>query len=172
MMPSSDDDAAGEDGCTVTAAAAYVLQAMHACHQCGCIVPVFALLIEGPFAVQGESPLDADDCTALLTNVLAVPDELGTAVQVASGGSWRLDRSRTAGETYYMNHCPECGAKLGDWFLSKPEAAFFPLNEEGIRRIRGRRHEGPFIFESPNLALSSWTDVWLRIDAVSRPNQK
>ena len=42
--PEGEDE---EEGGSVIAAAAHLLQASHACHDCGCIVPVFALLIEG-----------------------------------------------------------------------------------------------------------------------------
>jgi len=27
------------------------------------------------------------------------------------------DHSKTAEESYYMNHCQHCGAKFGDWFV-------------------------------------------------------
>lgn len=37
--------------------------------------------------------------------------------------------SKTAGETYFMNHCEHCEAKLGDFFMhSEPGGAFFPTS--------------------------------------------
>ena len=37
--------------------------------------------------------------------------------------------SKTAGITYYMNHCEHCAAKLGDFYMhSEPGGAFFPTS--------------------------------------------
>ena len=146
----------------VVAEAAYILEAEHPCHECGSFVPVFALLIEGPFECRGEELLGPDDTTALLRNVVMLPSELQRTLEAQSKDSWRLDESRTAGSSYFMNHCRECGAKIGDWYVSQPGTAFFPLDDEGIKRVRGRRQQGPFVFDSPHIAVSSWTDEWVR----------
>jgi hypothetical protein len=150
-----------EEGGSVIAAAAHLLQASHACHDCGCIVPVFALLIEGPFEVQGEPLVGPDDTSALLDYVTVLPGRLQQGLEELSAGTWHRDNSKTAGESYFMNHCPECGAKIGDWFTTQPGKAFFPLDDEGIGKIRGQRVAGPFTFDDPHLAVSSWTDTWL-----------
>ncbi|MDN3224173.1 DUF5710 domain-containing protein [Pseudomonas nunensis] len=39
--------------------------------------------------------------------------------------------SKAARNTYYMNHCEHCGAKLGDFYMhSEPGGAFFPTSPE------------------------------------------
>lgn len=146
----------------VVAEAAYILEAEHPCHECGSFVPVFALLIEGPFECRGLVGLGADDATALLRYVQTLPSALQRALDAQSQGSWRRVDSKTAGTTYFMNHCRECGAKIGDWYVSQPDTAFFPLDNEGIKRVRGRRLQGPFVFDSPHISVSSWTDEWVR----------
>lgn len=155
------EDGDAEGSSHVVSPAAHILEAEHPCHECGSFVPVFALLIEGPFECRGEELLGPDDTSALLRNVETLPAALQRVLEARSQGSWRLDDSRTAGSSYFMNHCRECGAKIGDWYVSQPGTAFFPLNDSEIQRVRGYRQQGPFEFESPHLALSSWTDDWL-----------
>lgn len=36
--------------------------------------------------------------------------------------------SRMAEATYLANHCPQCGAIQGEWFLTQPGAVFFPCD--------------------------------------------
>jgi hypothetical protein len=62
-----------------------------------------------------------------------------------------------------MNHCRECGAKIGDWFVHKPGEAFFPMTDDEMRRLRGELLAGPHTYEDPDLAVSSWTSTWLRL---------
>lgn len=150
----------------VVAEAAHILESECPCHECGSFVPVFALLIEGPFECRGDVGLGADDTSALLRNVETLPSPLQRAMEAKSQGSWRLDDSRTAGTSYFMNHCRECGAKIGDWYVSQPGAAFFPLNEGEIRKVRGHGHRGPFEFDAPYVSVSSWTDEWLKLNAA------
>ena len=45
------------------AAATYVLEGEYACHECGCIVPVFGLMPIGPFDRRGNMLLDGNSPT-------------------------------------------------------------------------------------------------------------
>ena len=82
------------------------------------------------------------------------------ALTSSSGGSFRPDDSKTLGERYWMNHCRECGPKIGDWFVHKPGEAFFPTSDEGMKKLSGTKLAGPHTFDDPDLALSSWTGAW------------
>ena len=147
----------------LTVAAAYLLQGEHACHECGCFVPVFGLMVQGPFEAEGHVHLDADDDSALLRLPGTLPRALADAITDLSGGHFRMDFSRTVDDSYWMNHCRECDAKIGDWFVHKAGEAFFPTTDAEVTALRGQRLEGPFTLDSPELAVSSWTSRWLKV---------
>ena len=56
-----------------------------------------------------------------------LPPDIKAALVSRSGGSFCPDDSKTLGERYWMNHCRECGTKIGDWFVHNGRARrFFP----------------------------------------------
>ncbi len=143
------------------AAAAYVLTGKYVCHECRHEASVFAVLLEGPFKSVGEEFVEDGD-RPLLRNVTDLPEHLAAIFTAKSLGNFRPDFSHTAGERYWMNHCSECGAKIGDWFVGKPGEAFFPTSDAEMSTVQGTRVEGPFCFANPTISLSSWTSEWLR----------
>lgn len=147
----------------LTAAGTYVLESEHACHECGCIVPVFGLMVVGPFELRGPSLLDSDDNSAILRRPVILPADVSDALADRSGGHFRPEDSKTLEQRYWMNHCRECGAKIGDWYVHKPGEAFFPTTEDEARRLRGELLSGPHTYVEPDLAVSSWTGTWLRL---------
>ena len=94
-----------EPAAALVESAAYVLQGEYACHECGCIVPVFAVMLVGPFQGESALPLDADDDSAVIRRAQELPLELATAMTQTSQGNYRPDFSKTISETYWMNHC-------------------------------------------------------------------
>jgi Domain of unknown function (DUF5710) len=47
------------------------------------------------------------------------------------------DYSKTTESFYFMNHCRNCGASWGDFFLhDEPEGAFFPTEREAAKKIK------------------------------------
>jgi len=146
----------------LTATSAVVLKGEYACHECECIVPVFAAMLVGPFQGESPMPLEADDDSALLSRPRELPSDLADALTLASKGNYRPDSSKTVADTYWMNHCQECGAKIGDWFVNKPGEAFFPTTEEERLKLIGNLVNGPLSFTDPDVAVSSWTSAWLQ----------
>ena len=160
--PMEDPD---DEPSSVTAPRVYVLTAPHQCHECSKETKVHALLLQGPFQVQGDPGADADETSALLKYATSFPARLLDVVAIESEGRLHLDTSRTYGSRYYMNHCEHCGAKIGDHYLGEPEEAFFPLTAEQLARISGQRVDGPLRFEDPQLSFSMWMDEWLNLNA-------
>lgn len=66
--------------------------------------------------------------------------------------------SKTAGLTYLGNVC-SCGAFQGDWYLTKPGAPFFPLDDAGVSAIDAQWVDEPIVARA-GVSLSAWTD-WL-----------
>lgn len=53
--------------------------------------------------------------------------------------------SLQAGETYFMNHCEHCGAKLGDFYMhSEPGGAFFPTSPAEASTMILQQFDAPF----------------------------
>jgi hypothetical protein len=150
----------------LVAAATCILVGEYACHECGCFVPVFGLLVVGPFERYGDLLLEGEDDSALLRRPVDLPADVRAEVASRSGGHFRPAESKTRGERYWMNHCRECGAKIGDWFVHKPGEAFFPTSDEDAKKLQGFRLTGPHTFDDPDLALSTWTSSWLAMNAI------
>ena len=128
------------------AAATYVLEGEYACHECGCIVPVFGLMPVGPFDRQGDMLLDEDDDSALLRRPLNLPPDIRSTLASRSGGSFHPDDSKTLGERYWMNHCRDCGTKIGDWFVHKPGGSLLPDLRRGDQQAPGLQgHRTPHL---------------------------
>ena len=155
-------DGPDEERDAVTVRCLYVLTVAHQCHECAEATRVHALLLRGPFEVEGYPGVEPNEEGALLRYPVAVPADVVETMSKVSAGRWHLDVSRTYGDSYYMNHCEHCGAKIGDHHLGEPEAAFFPLTKEQATRISGHRVDGIFRFEDRQLSMSSWMDEWLR----------
>jgi hypothetical protein len=163
-----DTEDPGEPG-RLTAAAAYLLENEYQCDSCSRPTKVFAVMAAGPLKIEGDVFGSEEDFSCVLRRLDQLPEPIAQVAQAASEGRLRLDFSRTAGESYLMNHCQHCGGKIGDWFIHKPGEAFFPTHPDDIARIAGQRIEGPFVFDDPDTSWSGWTDDWLEAQGVSVP---
>lgn len=105
------------------------------CWSCKRDTPVFALKAPAEALAtdtdsekEGQAPLfDPQPLKEpfLLSGITAVSPELARALSAAAPGL-TADASRTAGLTYWMNHCSGCGAKIGDFYLfNEPDGPFF-----------------------------------------------
>ncbi|HBG04731.1 MAG: hypothetical protein A2075_12435 [Geobacteraceae bacterium GWC2_58_44] len=73
---------------------------------------------------------DMGEEVCILSNVRYLPNELTSYLQKRVP-TYKLKHSKTEGEKYYANTCPECGVLSGDFFLhSEPGAPFFPEDED------------------------------------------
>jgi hypothetical protein len=105
-------------------------QADYDCWKCDRSTKVFAI--------------GSDDTEELLMNVTAISDAVKNEL-VAVSKVFFFDKSNMTEESYLMNHCEHCGAKLGDWFLhSEPDGPFWGDSEESLLS----RHAVPLEVES------------------------
>lgn len=166
-MNDDSDEAAGR----LTADAAYLLEGEYRCDSCGRPTKVFSLMAVGPLKIEGNLFGSDEDFSCVLRRLESLPVPLAIVAEAASGGRFRLDFSRTAGERYYMNHCEHCGGKVGDWYVHNPGKVFFPTHRDEIARVTGQRFEGPFVFDEPDTSWSGWTDDWLEANGVDVPRR-
>jgi hypothetical protein len=159
----------GEEPGRLTAAAAYLLEGEYKCDSCSRPTKVFTVMAAGPLKVEGDVFGSDEGFSCVLRRIDSLPLPLAFAADAASGGRFRPDDSRMAGERYFMNHCNHCGGKVGDWYIHSPGEAFFPTHPNDITRVTGQRFEGPFVFDEPDASWSSWTDDWLEANGIDVP---
>jgi hypothetical protein len=120
----------------------FLMTSAYRCWRCGEDSPVAAILAERHFEVMGrdrparENPPAHAQHVVMLCNIERMSPDLERALAEAAP-MIRLDRSRTAGTTYYMNHCRACGTRFGDFFLSETDGPFWvwspgELEQKGI----------------------------------------
>jgi len=132
LPPSSDiddeeDEAAAEAG-FLAWEPLYLLSARHPCWRCGEDSTVAALVAErycDPWdETTGDDPAGELKHVVRLSDIGRMPPHLEQVLSRVAPGI-RIDRSKTAGMSYYMNHCSACGARFGDFFLGEIEGPFW-----------------------------------------------
>lgn len=125
----------------------YLAQSMTSCWKCKKTIPVVAVLL--PPETLGWNQ---DDQTWSYSNVPVWASQLsrvtkGTAkLLAAKAPNLRLAYAKMSNSTYYANHCPDCGALQGQYFLfQEPGGAFFPVSREQAQRISLKRISQPFV---------------------------
>jgi hypothetical protein len=158
-MPSDDTGPTHALNCE----AVYLLQAHGNCYRCKKkTTRMFALMALPPFVLEGEEFDVMDDDGPMLRELTNLPDNLVRQLRPIVGSMLRADDSRTAGLTYWMNHCEHCEAKQGDYFVQGPDGPFWPEDDAAFLAIEGVRLEGPFRLPDAitvySGAMASWRD--------------
>ena len=156
--------------------AVYLLQAEGTCYRCQRTTRMFALMALPPFAYEGDDAGVMDEDGPMLREVTNLPDNLTQQLRPIVGSILRLDESKTARSTYWMNHCGHCDAKQGDYYVQGPDGPFWPYNDSQVQAIEAVRLEGPFRLPDANTAYSgamaSWRDRRHGVHCTSKPKSK
>jgi hypothetical protein len=133
----------------------YVAGSVQRCDSCARFTPVVGLvLFPGHETLESSADLDAEDAArevwesaetrALLLFVEYLPETVQRRLQQFSP-HYRLAYDEQERQSYWMNHCEFCGAKLGDFELyCEPEGAFMPISEQAAEFIRLYEFVEPF----------------------------
>jgi hypothetical protein len=150
----------GEDGgVTELLPPVYAVEPKTPCWRCD-KEPRVATVAADSFITRDESEKSVEPDLYLFSGIEYLPQELLEAMRRVNP-VYRRRFSKTAGASYYMNHCI-CGAQLGDFYMhSEPGGAFFPTTPQAARAIRLRRLkvQGPLAITGrpsmvhPNLVL-------------------
>ena len=132
----------------------YLLVGSGACYACKRSTRLFAFMALPPFELVGDQDEAMDDEGSLLKEVVDMPASLKSVVAQVTNGKWREDFSRTADQTYWMNHCEWCDAKQGDFFVQGADGPFWPYSEEGLAAIEATKIEGPHTFTAAETTYS------------------
>ncbi|MDI6708794.1 MAG: hypothetical protein QME47_06915 [Candidatus Thermoplasmatota archaeon] len=101
----------------------YALTARRKCWKCGQKTTVI-----GFFFMTGNTVYD-------VFNITKCPDELVKMIK-EKFPFWKKSYSKTAKESYYANHCENCGALQGDYFLhNEPGEPFFGIDYPCLSQI-------------------------------------
>ena len=80
-------------------------------------------------AILAPNIEDTDNQVCVLSEIEDMPAEVLNYIQKRVP-TFKLKYSKTVGQKYYANTCPDCGSLSGDFFLhSEPGAPFFPTDE-------------------------------------------
>ena len=78
---------------------------------------------------------DTENQVCLLSDIVELPKDVLSYIQKRVP-TFKLKFSKTVGQKYYANTCPNCGVLSGDFFLhSEPDAPFFPTDEEKAQSL-------------------------------------
>lgn len=117
----------------------FLITSTYRCWRCTAESPVAALLAERYLDLSGGASPTSDDPPAdaqhvvLVSDIERIPPDLERVLREAAP-LIRRDRSRTAGTSYYMNHCGECGARFGDFFLGEVDGPFWAGSPEEVEK--------------------------------------
>lgn len=136
----------------------YLAESYGYCWKCGQLTPMYAFMLPTGHEEYIEDEEGAEweehDYSAWLEAVYNLPQHAITAVRGMTS-LYYPDSSRTAGETYWMNHCQHCHAKQGDFYLfHEPGGAFWPENEGEAAGIVLLSFNEPFAALAGGLALA------------------
>lgn len=142
--------------------AVYVLQGLGECYRCKKQTRMFAMMALPPFSFEGEQDQVLDDDGPMLSNITDIPANLEHAMRPITGSIWRKAYSRTAGFSYWMNHCEHCDATQGDHFVQGANGPFWPYDESDMVAIAAERIDGPFRLANASTsysgAMADWRD--------------
>lgn len=129
---------AKEEGKTELVPPVHIVESATECWRCARVSSVATVAAES-FVPRGESGEPVETDLYVFSGIEYLPEELVEEVRKVSPG-YRRRFSKTAGVSYYMNHCASCNAPFGDFYMhSEPGGAFFPTTPRAARAIRLRR---------------------------------
>jgi hypothetical protein len=127
-----------------------LIQATAVCWKCRGRSPVFCLACRD---VRESSDTRAsyqhDDELLLISDLISVDRQIQQHLR-AVASDYRPDWSNTKGHRCWMNHCRDCGAKMGDFFLHcEPDGPFCVPTEAAWRRMRQHllERDGEYAFD-------------------------
>lgn len=147
-----------------------LLTGPHTCYKCGQATRVSAVGLAGFDEHDIEHGTEhVEDCV-LLTQITRLND---TATQtILSRSPWlRFDHSHTASAMYLANHCEQCDALIGAWFIAQPGEAFFPLSHADVARLAVEWFDMVIEVEDIGGMQSSWIDNLLAPDQHQNPKK-
>ena len=114
-----------------------LLQAWSNCWKCKGRSPVFCLACSDVRDTRDDRPDESYDGDLLLISDVTTVDERILRHLRRRAPDYRPDWSATKGSRCWMNHCRDCGAKMGDFHLhSEPGGPFFCITSSDWNRIR------------------------------------
>lgn len=109
------------------------------CWKCHSKTKVIALYSDNFFCLESEDEgkifFEKADSKSFF-NMVTYLDQDIAAFLSSKFPFFKLGFSKTVGESYWANHCIQCGALQGDFFNhNEPGGAFFPISEEECSSI-------------------------------------
>lgn len=152
----------------ITAERFALLTGPHTCYKCGQATNVSAIGLVGFIERDDEhGDVHVDHCV-LHTQIARLNDDALQAISARS--PWlQFDHSNTANATYLANHCQQCDAMIGAWFIKEPGEVFFPLTDAEVARLTVEWFDQAIEIDDLGGKHSSWIDDLLAPDRERKP---
>lgn len=128
----------------VRAASYFLADATRSCWRCSSLTRVFGIILPAGYEVLEVDDDGADDRwepadePTLLSYITSLADPIPARLSRLAP-LYRVDFSQTTLSFYWMNHCEQCGVKLGDFeTVEECGAALNPVTPEGAAKVRLR----------------------------------
>ena len=139
-----------EGGANIRSAAYFIAEARRQCWKCGQETSVFGFMLPEGFEslyvgdVPEEDEWGGHDEPTVLSFVTELCEQAVTAMRVLTT-KYRLSFSKSAGSSYWVNHCQHCDALQGDFeTIEEFDAPLNPAFPESAAKILLREHHEPF----------------------------
>mgnify|MGYP005756854197 CR=1 FL=1 len=110
----------------------FLAESRETCWKCGQSAAVYGFVAS---EIEDDNDGPAFEGPYFLRNIEELPELLARSLPCGTESFAKVS-SLAAGLAYYANLC-KCGANFGDHYLfSEPGGAFFPLEREGVAKIR------------------------------------
>lgn len=131
----------------ITAPSYYIARSVERCWKCKHAQYVYGLMLPpGYYEDDPDAPgfNSAFDGYVFLNFVTRLHRDItGAMGQVTQ--SYSLAATKTHPEPYYANHCEQCKAVFGDFFMhSEPGGAFFPMSAQDAKIIKLQHVDSSF----------------------------
>jgi len=119
----------------------FIAQTTKPCWKCNEHTRVYGFILPAGHKTLENYGEDAPDSWYYhdeLTIVYYITDLIPTVMERIKVFSqhYRIDFSKTTQNSYWMNHCEQCGIRQGDFEMyCEPKGAFFPMDEQSASRL-------------------------------------
>lgn len=121
---------------TVRASSFLIVTGHYRCWKCGQDTEIYALGVVAPYKrLASHDAWQEGQVLAVLTYIESVPDTIADFLALRLPRFFR-DESQWHQRPYWMNHCPHCSAKIGDYEIVDSPSAPFNTAKIEVSKLR------------------------------------
>ncbi|CAI8950407.1 DUF5710 domain-containing protein [Brevibacillus sp. IT-7CA2] len=140
-----------------------IAESVQACWKCRKKTRVFSFCLPEGFELLEEHGESVErwvrqDYSTMLSNITVLSERVLEVIQRITT-RYVVNFSKTASQSYYLNHCEHCNSKQGDFYLhNEPGNAFFPMSDEEMDQIKMQQYNLPFAAYATSFSIGTFFD--------------